>query len=119
MEKAGKFWGSTSPLFNKNNVEIHRLEGVKGGYSSKHKHDAKYNMFFVESGAIKIVTWKDKSGLPDSTTLQKGDTCIVPPGLYHKFIVEEPCVAYEVYWVELNPHDIVRADKGGLNDCNN
>ena len=35
----GKVWGSTGPLFFKNNVEIHRIEVVKGGFCSKHKHE--------------------------------------------------------------------------------
>ena len=113
MERSGKFWGSTSPLFCKNNVEIHRLEGVRGGYSSKHRHHAKYNMFILESGSLRIVTWKDASGLPDTTVLEPGDTCTVPPGLYHRFEVVAPCVAYEVYWTELRPDDIERADHGG------
>jgi quercetin dioxygenase-like cupin family protein len=113
MEIAGKFWGRTSPIFNKNNVEIHRLEGNAGGFSSKHEHSHKYNMFFVESGKIRIVTWKDPSGKPDSTVLTAGETCTVPPGYYHMFEVVEDCVAYEVYWVELLTDDIVRANSGG------
>jgi quercetin dioxygenase-like cupin family protein len=113
MEKSGKFWGETSPIFNKNNVEIHRFEGDEGGYSSKHKHHAKYNMFLVEEGVLRIITWKDPSGNPDVTLLHKGDTCIVPPGLYHKFEVEQECTAYEIYWTELRADDIEREDSGG------
>ena len=114
MLKSGKFWGETSPLFNKNNVEIHRLVGEIGGYSSKHRHHAKYNMFQVESGIIEITTWKDQSGEPDVTTLGAGDTCIVPPGLYHKFKVITKAVVYEIYWVELREDDIERSDSGGM-----
>ena len=39
MEKQGKVWGGTQLLFSKNNVEIHRIETVSGGYCSKHKHN--------------------------------------------------------------------------------
>ena len=35
----GKIWGKTQALFNKNNVQIHRIETKKGGYCSKHKHE--------------------------------------------------------------------------------
>jgi quercetin dioxygenase-like cupin family protein len=114
MRKSGKFWGETSPIFNKNNVEIHRLEGNPGGYSSKHKHHAKYNMFLVEDGNIEITTWKDPSGQPDVTYLEAGDTCVVPPGLFHKFTVISQCIVYEIYWVELREDDIEREDSGGI-----
>lgn len=114
MNKSGKFWGETSPLFNKNNVEIHRLIGNKGGYSSKHKHRAKYNMFLVESGEIEITTWKDASGRPDVTVLKAGDTCTVTPNLFHKFKVTADCIVYEIYWVELREDDIERANSGGI-----
>ena len=42
LHKQGKVWGQTQPLFNKNNVEIHRIETNKGGYCSKHKHEFKH-----------------------------------------------------------------------------
>lgn len=112
MEVQGKFWGKTSPLFNKNNVEINRIEAHKGGFSSEHRHKAKFNMFFVESGKLEILTWKD-TAKPDSTILSAGDTCTVPPGLYHKFVVVEDCIAYEVYWTELDTNDIERRTSGG------
>jgi len=113
MEVQGKYWGKTSPIFHRNNVEIHRLEGRKGGFSSEHLHRAKSNMFVVERGKIRIIAWKDRSGRPDETVLGPGDTSIVPPGLYHKFEVVEDCVAYEIYWVELDPEDIKRRNHGG------
>jgi mannose-6-phosphate isomerase-like protein (cupin superfamily) len=115
MEIQGKVWGSTSPLFCKNNVEIHRIEGVKGGYCSWHKHLAKYNRFFVESGIIKVTVQKDYGSgtLEDVTILLPGQQTTVAPGEYHKFEVVEDCVAYEIYWVELNPKDIERLTVGG------
>ena len=54
LHKQGKVWGQTQPLFNKNNVEIHRIETNKGGFCSKHKHEFKYNCFYVEKGKLKI-----------------------------------------------------------------
>jgi quercetin dioxygenase-like cupin family protein len=115
MLKFTKSWGLTSPLFNKNNVEIHRIEGIKGGYSSEHKHSAKYNMFHVESGSIKIYVWINEDR-PDITILKAGDSSILPPGTYHKFEVLQNCVAYEIYWSELNTDDIVRRNSRG-NKC--
>ena len=110
----GKFWGKTTSLFNKNNVEIHRIVGARGGYSSEHKHTFKFNMFYVESGRIELSVWKDPSGNVDSTILSKGEMSIVDPGYFHKFEVKEDCVVYEVYWVELDSKDIERRNSGGI-----
>ena len=112
MDKSGKIWGCTSSLFHRNNVEIHRLEGVPGGFSSEHKHQSKYNKFFVESGIIEVISWKGAEG-PDKVLLHAGESCVVKPGIFHKFKVIEPCVVYEIYWVDLDKEDIVRRTRGG------
>ena len=112
MKKQGKVWGETARIFVGNNVEMHRIVGKKGGWCSKHKHDHKFNMFFCESGTLKITEWKEDSGTVDETTLKTCDSCVVPPGSYHKFDVEEDCVAYEIYWVTLDGSDIDREDHG-------
>ena len=109
----GKAWGKTSPLFNKNNVEVHRLECEKGGYSSEHKHEHKYNMFFVESGHIKISIWKKDYDLVDETYLKSNDSCVIKPGEFHKFKVIEDSIIYEIYWVSLEEDDIIRKNCGG------
>ena len=113
MEMQGKFWGRTSPLFNRNNVEINRIEAGKDGFSSEHKHTAKYNMFVVERGCLLITVWKDPSGQPDKTFIRPGQTCTVPPGFYHSFQAVEDTVAYEIYWTQLDADDIQRRTSGG------
>jgi len=113
LHKQGKVWGSTQPLFFKNNVEIHRIETNKEGYCSKHKHDFKYNCFYVESGKMKITTWKNDYDLVDETILHSGEATTVPPGEYHMFEALEDTVCYEIYWVELNSDDIKRENVGG------
>jgi len=114
MKKQGKAWGETATLFEGNNVEVHRIVGRSGGFCSVHKHQHKYNMFFVESGTLKITEWKDDSGTVDETLLKSMDSCVVPPGNKHKFDVLEDCVAFEIYWVTLNPKDIQREVYGGM-----
>ena len=115
MEVQGKIWGQTTPLFNKNNVEIHRIEGRKGGYCSKHVHASKYNRFLVESGRLKITITKDYGSgiLDDVTVIGPGEQTTVAPGQWHQFEVLEDCVAFEIYWVELDPDDIERETVGG------
>lgn len=114
MDKQGKIWGHTSNLLNKNNVEVHRIEGNSGSYCSEHKHDHKFNMFFVEKGSIIIKRWKVDYDLVDSTHLGAGSSCVVPPGEYHQFIVNEDCIVYEFYWVEIDTKDIKRKNVGGI-----
>ena len=110
--KAGKIWGKTEALFSRNNVEIHRIEIEKGGYCSKHKHEHKWNMFYVESGELEVIVWKD-GGAHDSTVLISGDNNAVPPGEFHQFRAITDVIAYEVYWTELGADDIVRETIGG------
>lgn len=113
MLKQGKVWGETARIFTGNNVEMHRIVGEKGGYCSKHFHAHKYNMFFCERGSIAITEWKEESKTVDKTTLKSCDSCIIPPRSYHKFDILEDCVAYEIYWVVLDPSDIEREMPGG------
>lgn len=113
MEIVGKIWGSTSPLFHKNNVEIHRIEIKKGFKCSKHKHLSKYNMFFIEKGKIEVLVWKNSYDLVDTTVIQTQQSTVVAPGEYHLFQALEDTVAYEIYWVELLANDIQREDVGG------
>jgi mannose-6-phosphate isomerase-like protein (cupin superfamily) len=110
--KAGKIWGKTEALFNQNNVELHRIEVERGGYCSKHKHEHKWNMFFVESGELEVIVWTG-GGVHDSTLLIQGDNTAVPPGVFHQFRAITDVVAYEIYWTDLSADDIVRETVGG------
>jgi len=117
MDVNGKVWGSTSKLFAKSNVEIFRIEGIKGGCSSMHTHTSKWSMFFVEKGRLKIVVEKNDYDLTDTTILDAQQSMIIAPGEYHRFeVLKEGTVAYEFYWVELQSNDIVRRDQGFVND---
>jgi len=110
---SGKIWGETSEIFCKNNVEIHRIEGKKGGFCSKHKHVHKYNIFFVESGGIKVSTWKKDYDLVDETRLFSQESTTIAPGEFHQFEVIADCVVYEIYYTELSGNDIIRESVGG------
>lgn len=116
MDKQGKIWGHTSEIFNKNNVEVHRIVGDANTHCSKHKHEHKFNMFFVESGSMTVKRWKNDYDLVDTTILDDGQSCVVPPGEFHQFFVKDSCVAYEFYWVEISPKDIIRESVGGINE---
>lgn len=114
MNIQGKAWGNTQCLFLKNNVEIHRIQTNKGGYSSKHKHNYKYNAFYVEKGKLKIKIWKNDYDLVDETIICNQQLSIVKPQEYHMFEAIEDTVAYEIYWTEIQTEDIIRESKGGI-----
>lgn len=113
MPIQGKVWGKTQLIFRNGNSEVHRIETVKGGFCSKHMHEHKFNKFFVESGKFQVDVWQNDYDLVDSTIICAGESTTVKPGCYHQFISLEDSVVYEIYWVELEAHDIVRENVGG------
>lgn len=110
----GKTWGMTQQIFHLNNVEMHYIDIVRGGYSSMHKHNGKYNRFIVISGTLKVIQVLD--GKEDDTILTPGMMTDIAPGVYHKFVAMEDTHAIEIYWTVIQPDDIVRLDRGGVYD---
>ena len=114
--KSGKIWGMTELLHRNPVLEFHRIEINEGGYCSKHLHQFKWNGFFVESGKLQIKVWKNEYDLQDITILMPGDFMQVKPGDFHEFRALEQTVAFELYWAEFDPSDIVRETVGGASD---
>ena len=112
MNKHGKIWGSTQTLFSKNNVEFHRIEVNKGFECSKHKHNHKFNAFYIEKGCLKVKIWKNDYDLVDETIIKTGEMTTVKPGEFHLFQSLEDTIAYEIYWVEIEDDDIQRETCG-------
>ena len=113
MTLQGKIWGNTKEIFNKNNVEIHRIDIKPGGYCSKHKHTAKFNMFLVESGELVVRIWKNDYDLVDITELGPNEWTTVKPGEFHSFAASEDTTAFELYYPEPLSVDIIRKTVGG------
>ncbi len=110
--KQGKVWGMTSEVFSHSGVSVHRISVNKGGACSKHRHDHKYNTFFVESGQLAIDVWKNDYDLIDQTILRSGERMDVKPMEFHRFVAEEDTIAYEIYWTHLDEDDITREGHG-------
>ncbi|NBU73074.1 MAG: hypothetical protein EBS53_16810 [Bacteroidetes bacterium] len=87
MDKLGKIWGFISKIFSNDNLSIDRIEIINNQKCSKHLHEYKYNMFFVEN---------------------QYDTIIISPNIYHQFEALENSIVYEIYYTKLNDNDIIR-----------
>ena len=112
--KAGKIWGQTELIHANGVLEFHRIEYKKDVACSKHKHEFKWNGFFVESGKMIVRVWQDADhqGLVDETILNAGDYTTVKPGKFHQFEGLEDGVAFELYWAEFDHNDIRRESVG-------
>lgn len=113
MRKAGKVWGETSLIHANGALEFHRIEAKAQTHCSKHKHQFKWNGFYVETGHLVIRVWQEDYDLCDVTHLKPGDFMQVKPGLYHSFEALADTVAFELYWAEFDHNDIVRETVGG------
>jgi quercetin dioxygenase-like cupin family protein len=115
--KSGKVWGETSLIFKNDNFEVHRISVKQNSYCSKHKHNYKHNMFYVESGTLTVKVWKNDYELIDETKLRQGEMLDVSPGEYHQFYSGyDPVIAYEIYYSQPISNDIVRETCGGKKD---
>ena len=110
--KAGKIWGQTELIHANGVLEFHRIEYKKDVACSVHKHEFKWNGFFVESGKMMVRVWQKDYNLVDETILKPGDFMRVKPGVYHQFVGLEDGVAFELYWAEFDHNDIKRETVG-------
>ena len=112
MTKSGKVWGITKLIESNSSLELHRIEIEEGGVCSKHKHEHKWNGFFLEQGEVKISVWQEDYDLIDETILRADDFLKVKPGLFHQFEATEKSILFELYWSEFSPTDIIRETVG-------
>ena len=110
--KEGKVWGATENIFSNSSFEFHRINFKKDSECRKHKHQYKWNGFFVEQGTLLIRVWKNSYDLVDQTVLKAGDFTKVKPGEYHQFKGLDDGIAFELYWSEFNHDDIERESIG-------
>ena len=116
--KAGKIWGQTELIHANGVLEFHKIDYKAGGVCSKHKHQFKWNGFYVVSGKMKIRVWQKDYDLVDETILGPGDFTRVKPGLMHSFEGLEDGIAFELYWAEFNHDDIQRESVGHFKSGN-
>jgi len=106
MNIIDKIWGNTSELLSINNVSINRLNIIANSKCSRHYHQYKYNMFYVESGTIIVHTWENNN--QTSITLTPEKVLTISPNVEHQFESIEDSVVYEIYYTILDSNDIIR-----------
>lgn len=112
--RQGKNWGYTTDVFVSQNVEVHVIEIVKGGFCSIHNH-RKINIFHVISGKVKIKVWVENK-LIDETVIDPGESTAVYREFEHQFEALENSICLEIYHIFLEPGDINRrpGSQGGV-----
>ena len=114
--KSGKVWGTTEILMQSPIIEIHRIFINKGGFCSNHKHEFKWNMFYVTSGELEVHIHKEDQNLIDVTILRQGEWTTVKPGEFHSFRARKYTLAFELYYPQPLSEDIIRKTVGGMDD---
>jgi mannose-6-phosphate isomerase-like protein (cupin superfamily) len=115
----GKIWGKTEELLVTPLIEVHRIH-INGGFvCSMHKHEFKWNMFYVIRGELAIEVEKNDYELVDTTILGPGEWTSVRPNEYHRFRSITDVEALEIYYLEPLAADIVRKNVGGILENNN
>ena len=109
--RQGKKWGYTTKIFSSASNSMHHLEINRDGFCSEHRHEHKYNLFYVISGVLELTIWHGKTR--DVTLVAAGQTTEVPPGVWHKFKGTTPVECIEVYRALLVGEDIERRTEGG------
>jgi len=112
--KTGKVWGSTEVVIATPLFEAHRLVIHPKRQCSLHAHRQKWNAFLVLKGKLFIEVKKNDYKLTDVTEIGPGQLTTVAPGEYHLFRTgNEPCEAYEFYYLSPLSTDIMRKNVGG------
>ncbi len=109
----GKIWGQTVDILTNPFVSFHRAEVQQGFCCSRHKHTGRSNLFFVESGRMRIRVYRE-NGIEDETILTAGQSTEVGAELEHRFECLADAVVFELYWPRpMTETDIIRRDTGG------
>jgi mannose-6-phosphate isomerase-like protein (cupin superfamily) len=111
--KSGKVWGETTALLKTPFIEVHKLSIYPNKTCSLHKHERKWNAFYVSVGVLFIVAHKRDYNLLDETILHPGDFTALPPGEFHRFYTRDEAVeCLEIYYPEPLSEDIIRKTIG-------
>ncbi len=108
MERTQKSWGAKWTLFQNDLCEVNILYLNPQNRCSWHRHQAKFNQFFVIEGEIHV---KTEYG---TAKVEKNQIFTTNPGGFHEFQTKEmPAIIQEIMFVKYDPSDIERETLGG------
>lgn len=98
-ETIQKAWGTSRELYADDKIEVVEIDIQRGGFSSRHKHLGKCNLFWVLSGELKVTLYHPRTGEKqyEKIVTPKVLPFSVLPGVWHEFEALEPTVCHEVY----------------------
>jgi len=107
-------WGVRTRIWD-DHASLHTILYLKPNKRcSWHKHAHAYNMFYVISGELTIKTDIGPNGQRNLTTITKGQSFTVQPGIFHEFRTgDKETTVYEIAYVKYNVTDIHREQLGG------
>ena len=112
IQLVSKGWGYEKWIVNCDQYCGKILHMVKGKRCSWHMHKIKDEVFYVQSGKIKIYYgWSDMLDMASVATLEKGDKFHVPTGMRHQMIALEDTELFE-FSTEHFDEDSYRIIKG-------
>ena len=108
MERTRKSWGEKENIFCNDLCEVSVLRLEPMNRCSWHRHQAKFNLFYVLEGSILIKM--DEAPV----RVDRGQTFTTRPGEWHEFQTgEHPALVIEVMYVKYEAEDIERQSVGG------
>ena len=90
-----KYWGNMTSIFEGDDFAVKRIFMKAGSQSSLEYHVRKREMYFIESGSLKVGV-RIGRGTNKSVFLKKGDIFHITPGLMHMRIAPEDVIIIEV-----------------------
>ena len=112
IKRVEKGWGHELWIVNKKEYCGKLLFFKKGKMCSWHYHKIKDEVFYIQSGKIKVLhSWNDDIEKSDITVLEKGDNFYIPTGLRHRMIAVEDTELFE-FSTEHFEEDSIRIKKG-------
>ena len=95
LKHVEKYWGNMTSLFEGEDFCVKRIFMKSGTQSSLEYHVKKKEMYYIESGSLKVGIRIGRA-VNKSVILNQGDVFHINPGLMHMRIASEDVVIIEV-----------------------
>ena len=117
QQVTSKPWGKSIRRFINGFIQFEEIHIKKGGFSSVHYHERKWNEFLIQSGSLRVNFYHASGKLKVTHEIEPGIKIVAPPKSRHQFIAHKgDVVGYEIYYDfsgKLDSEDIVRFSTNG------